>query len=67
MENEKNYITKKDFYTAAMHLCLLILFTGMISDQGDGFGNLCIAIWSAGLGMYYIYKLRKEKEKEMNT
>ena len=66
MENEKNYITKKDFYAVAMHLCILILFTGMVSNKGDDLGKLFVVIWAAGLGIYCIYQMRKAQKEQMD-
>ncbi len=63
MEGNSLYVTRKEFYYAAMHICLLVLFTGVLSDE-EGFGRLYIVFWAAGLEFYYAYKLRKARKAE---
>jgi len=67
MENEKNYITKKEFYAVAMHLCVLIFLTGLISNQdNDGFGRAYVCLWALGLEIYFVYKMHKAKKEQID-
>jgi hypothetical protein len=63
MDNAILNVTKKEFYTVAMNICLLIFFTSLMADK-EGFGKVYIAIWALGLQMYCLYKLRLAKSQE---
>ena len=62
MENEKQYITKKEFYEVAINICALIVFTVILSGKEDeGFARLIVVLWALGLELYCVHKLRKAK------
>jgi len=60
MESNSLYVTKKEFYSIASSICLLILFTAILSDRG-GFGYLYIGFCALGLQLHCVYKLLKAR------
>lgn len=66
MDTNETYVTKKEFYSAATHICLIIVFTGIMAKEG-GFGRVYIAFWALGLQLYFTYKLLKAKRATSNT
>lgn len=58
MVSENQYVTKKEFYSVAVSISLLILFTNTLAVADNaGIGNLYMAIWATVLVLYYSFKL----------
>ncbi len=57
MEDNRQYVTKKELYTVAVNVCSLVFFAGALSDM-EGVWKLYIALWALALMAYYVFKLR---------
>lgn len=63
MDNSSLYVTKRELYTVASNICVLILFTVLLEDRGS-WGRTYLVIWALILQMYCSYKLMKTKARE---
>ena len=56
--NDSQYVTKKEFYTAAVVILVLIWGT-ILATEIEGFSRYYLVFITAGLQLYYCYKLAK--------
>ncbi len=68
MNNTSQYITKKDFYSFAVNICVLIFFTGALSDHEPGWGrpDVAVGVWAMFLALYYSVKASRTKKTRAN-
>jgi len=56
--NGNQYVTKKEFYTAAVVILVLIWGT-ILATEIEGFSRYYLVFITTGLQLYYCYKLIK--------
>ncbi len=56
--NDSQYVTKKEFYTAAVVILVLIWGT-ILAAEIEGFSRYYLCFITAGVQLYYCYKLVK--------
>ncbi len=58
--NDSQYVTKKEFYTAAVVILVLIWGT-ILATEIEGFSHYYLFFVTIGLQLYYCYKLAKTR------
>lgn len=60
MQINNQFVTKKELYSVAVNICVLVAFAGGFLGK-DGFSGLYATVWALSLAMYYVYKLISAK------
>ena len=58
--NDSQYVTKKEFYTVAVVILVLIWGT-ILATEIEGFSHYYLLFVTIGLQLYYCYKLAKTR------
>lgn len=60
MDNNDQYVTRKELYSVASYLCVLIFHVAILYNRNSS-AQIYVVCCVLGLQIYFLYKLRKIK------